>query len=218
MLVGLLLVVRTALGGVVINEFVPDPAGADGGYEWVELYNDGGAPVDLTDWTLQKGTTPTFSTEFTFPLGASIPAGGYVVVGEEFVVGATYVLATGDTIALGNASTGGDAVRLADAGGTPVDTVIYGPDNSDGFLDDNGLVATSVAPPPASGLSIARLPNGAVVLPGLDTDLDDAAWDSIGGTRAGDSRAGAPSPANGSCTIGGCRMPCGWPSSATPSP
>ena len=41
--------------------------------------------------------------------------------------------------------------------------------------------------------AIARLPNGAVVLPGLDTDLDEAAWDSIGGTRAGDSRAGAPS-------------------------
>jgi ATP-dependent helicase/nuclease subunit B len=29
--------------------------------------------------------------------------------------------------------------------------------------------------------TIARLPRGAVVLPGLDTDLDDAAWDLIGG-------------------------------------
>jgi ATP-dependent helicase/nuclease subunit B len=28
---------------------------------------------------------------------------------------------------------------------------------------------------------VARLPNGAVVLPGLDTDLDDAAWQMIGG-------------------------------------
>ncbi|HAO39844.1 MAG TPA: double-strand break repair protein AddB, partial [Afipia sp.] len=32
--------------------------------------------------------------------------------------------------------------------------------------------------------AIAQLPQGAVVLPGLDTDLDDAAWDSIGGTVA----------------------------------
>ena len=31
--------------------------------------------------------------------------------------------------------------------------------------------------------AIARLPQGAVVLPGLDTDLDEAAWNAIGGTR-----------------------------------
>lgn len=38
--------------------------------------------------------------------------------------------------------------------------------------------------------AIAELPQGAVVLPGLDTDLDDAAWDSIGGTvAAGDLMA-----------------------------
>lgn len=35
--------------------------------------------------------------------------------------------------------------------------------------------------------AIAQLPQGAVVLPGLDTDLDDAAWESIGGVvNAGD--------------------------------
>ncbi len=28
--------------------------------------------------------------------------------------------------------------------------------------------------------AIAKLPQGAVVLPGLDTDLDDAAWQMIG--------------------------------------
>ena len=33
--------------------------------------------------------------------------------------------------------------------------------------------------------TIARLPNGAVVLPGLDTDLDDAAWELIGGASEG---------------------------------
>jgi ATP-dependent helicase/nuclease subunit B len=31
--------------------------------------------------------------------------------------------------------------------------------------------------------AVASLPHGAVVLPGLDTDLDDEAWQSIGGTR-----------------------------------
>jgi ATP-dependent helicase/nuclease subunit B len=39
---------------------------------------------------------------------------------------------------------------------------------------------------------IARLPHGAVVLPGLDTDLDDAAWDLIGGHDAGSGTPGPP--------------------------
>src|ERR1700712_148895 len=32
--------------------------------------------------------------------------------------------------------------------------------------------------------AIARLPQGAVVLPGLDTDLDDEAWQMIGGSKS----------------------------------
>ena len=36
--------------------------------------------------------------------------------------------------------------------------------------------------------AVASLPNGAVVLPGLDTDLDDAAWQPIGGIRSADGQ------------------------------
>ncbi len=35
---------------------------------------------------------------------------------------------------------------------------------------------------------VASLPQGAVILPGLDTDLDEAAWQSIGGERNGEGR------------------------------
>jgi ATP-dependent helicase/nuclease subunit B len=38
---------------------------------------------------------------------------------------------------------------------------------------------------------IASLPQGAVVLPGLDTDLDQDAWQSIGGKRDGDGKFAA---------------------------
>ena len=38
--------------------------------------------------------------------------------------------------------------------------------------------------------SIARLPHGAVVLPGLDLDLDEAAWAAIGGAKGPGSEAG----------------------------
>jgi ATP-dependent helicase/nuclease subunit B len=44
--------------------------------------------------------------------------------------------------------------------------------------------STGSMPSTAALLSaIAHLPNGAVVLPGLDTDLDEASWDLIGGVR-----------------------------------
>jgi ATP-dependent helicase/nuclease subunit B len=40
--------------------------------------------------------------------------------------------------------------------------------------------------------TVARLPHGAVVLPGLDTHLDDAAWDLIGGHEPGSDTPGPP--------------------------
>ncbi|MEZ4316766.1 MAG: lamin tail domain-containing protein [Myxococcota bacterium] len=157
MLGGLLTLVLAAQGAVVINEFEADPAGADGGYEWIELYNDGAAPVDVSGWTIQKATN-TYSTVFTFDPGVSIPAGGYVVIGEASVVGVDYYAPS--VLGMGNASSSGDAIRLVDGGGTPVDTVVYGPDNADAFLDDTGAIATNIAPRPVSGVSLARQPNG----------------------------------------------------------
>ncbi|MBN9006159.1 MAG: double-strand break repair protein AddB [Rhizobiales bacterium] len=44
---------------------------------------------------------------------------------------------------------------------------------------------------------IAKLPHGAVVLPGLDTDLDDDAWQLIGGIRDETSRTFTSPPAAG---------------------
>jgi ATP-dependent helicase/nuclease subunit B len=41
--------------------------------------------------------------------------------------------------------------------------------------------------------TIARLPHGAIVLPGLDTDLDDAAWGLIGGHEPASETPGPPS-------------------------
>jgi ATP-dependent helicase/nuclease subunit B len=41
--------------------------------------------------------------------------------------------------------------------------------------------------------TIARLPHGAIVLPGLDTDLDDHAWELIGGHEPGRDTPGPPS-------------------------
>jgi len=44
--------------------------------------------------------------------------------------------------------------------------------------------------------AVAGLPRGAVVLPGLDTDLDEESWRSIGGTRNDDDQFAAPATSN----------------------
>jgi hypothetical protein len=166
-LIGWIAVVAHA--DVVINEFEPNPAGSDGGLEWIELYNTGAAPVDLSGWSIEKATS-SYSNAYTFGPGESIPAGGYIVVAGEFVAGATHYLAPGDTLSMGNASSSGDAIQLVDGLGIPVDVVVYGPDNSDGFLDESGFIATP-APSPPNGGSLARIPNGA--------DTDDNAADFL---------------------------------------
>ena len=39
---------------IVINEIMQNPAAVgDGSGEWVELYNDGPAPVDINGWTIR---------------------------------------------------------------------------------------------------------------------------------------------------------------------
>jgi ATP-dependent helicase/nuclease subunit B len=55
-----------------------------------------------------------------------------------------------------------------------------------GANDGPVIAAGSTASIPATAdllATIARLPHGAVVLPGLDTELDDRSWDLIGGAR-----------------------------------
>src|SRR5712671_3477683 len=44
--------------------------------------------------------------------------------------------------------------------------------------------------------AVAKLPHGAVVLPGLDTDLDEESWQSIHGTRGADGKFDSPPSSN----------------------
>ena len=57
------------------------------------------------------------------------------------------------------------------------------------------IAAGSTASMPSTAkllAAIANLPNGAVVLPGLDTDLDDEAWEAIGGITGTNPSPGHP--------------------------
>ncbi len=171
---------------IVINEFEPNPdwsdSSADDRREWVELYNAGSGTVDLSDWELQFETKPddwgASSGSFVIPAGVSLAPGAFLVLAGDEVASlydipgsAQVVTATGAgtrDIDMGTASSNADGVRLVDCEGTAVDTVIYGHQsgvddterNSDGFLDDDGVWASSLAPKGAAGAVIGRLADG----------------------------------------------------------
>lgn len=93
---------------------------ADRPEEWIELYNRGPVPVDLSAWKLSGGIG------YDFPLATSIPSGGFLVVAKDAPsLAAKHPAAT----IVGNFSNrlgnGGDLIVLEDAVGNPVDEVIY---------------------------------------------------------------------------------------------
>ncbi|MFT7522081.1 MAG: hypothetical protein ACI9MC_004233 [Kiritimatiellia bacterium] len=131
-----------------------DPDGSDDGQEWIELYNGGSEDITVADWTLVWGTS-SFGTGHALP-NITLPAEGYLVIGDEGVDEADFVL----NISLGNASSNADGLQLRDCDGDIVDTVIYGPNNDDSFVDDTGEIAVNLASKPASGASHSRVEDG----------------------------------------------------------
>jgi hypothetical protein len=75
---------------VVINEFNYDDSGTDN-FAFVELYNSGDEPIDLTDWVIQVGDyiegqdPPGVYYQVFIPVGTTIAAHGYWTVGMSDV-------------------------------------------------------------------------------------------------------------------------------------
>ncbi|MCB1033120.1 MAG: lamin tail domain-containing protein, partial [Acidobacteria bacterium] len=66
-------------GAVILTEVMYDPNGADGGLEWVELYNTTGSAIDLADMSLGAGGGDYTSSQAQ--LSGTIGAGSTFVVG-----------------------------------------------------------------------------------------------------------------------------------------
>lgn len=140
------------LSALVLNEICYDPPGADGGAEFVELWNPGMAPVSLAGVRLEFANgaddPPDWSVRWTGDDHHSIPAGGvFLIVDRHW---------TGDVLGQSEASlglqNGPDALRLTD--GTEVlDLVGWGelawPELSEGDPAED-----------VTGLSLARRPDG----------------------------------------------------------
>jgi hypothetical protein len=71
--------------------------------EWIELFNRGTSPVDLTGWTIDGGIS------YTIPPGSILPAGGSLLI-DSFS---------------GSLSNRNELIRLKDTLGNPVDQVHY---------------------------------------------------------------------------------------------
>ena len=120
-----------------ISEVLADPpSGADGdanqdgqrdtyGDEFVELYNAGSAPVDISGWRL--GDSSPSDTHFQFPANTVIEPGSYVVLfGGGNPAGFTIPVYTDDG-RIGNGLTNrGEDIRLIDDTGAEVAVVSHG--------------------------------------------------------------------------------------------
>ena len=123
---------------ITISEFLPNPDGTDSGEEWIELYNSGDSPVDLSGWKLddESSSGAIGSSAYTFPTGSGVSAHQYFVVD----------LPEG-SFALNN--TGGDSVRLIWPDKTVIATVTYTGNAKDDITyarrDDGAYAWTTVA-------------------------------------------------------------------------
>jgi len=109
---------------IVINEIMYNsPDGGQDSTEYIELFNNSSAAVDLSGWNFTSGIN------FTFAAGTSIEANAYLLVaGDAAAMMATYGV-TAIQWESGGLSNGGESIELADADGNEMDVVEY----DDGF-------------------------------------------------------------------------------------
>jgi hypothetical protein len=107
---------------VVVNEIFYHAPGASL-EQWIELYNKGASPVDLSGWRFTEGI------DFNFQTGTIIPAGGYLVIAWD---PAAFTALHPRVTALGSwpvtLSGKGEVIRLRDANGNVADEVAYADD------------------------------------------------------------------------------------------
>ena len=119
---------------MVINEFLPDPAGDNSQGEWIELFNEGDEPVDLGGWKLADKTS-----KFTIPKNTVISAKSFLV----FYRPDTKLSINND----------GEILSLIDPNGEPAFKVSYddkAPEGQALARQPDGKWAWSSAPTPGS--------------------------------------------------------------------
>ena len=132
---------------VMINEVLISPTEG----RFIELYNNGGSTVDLTDWYIQRktvsGTFGSMVTKTNFE-GISIESNGYLLISKGGVSGTDVVV---DTLTLTESNT----IQMKDGSGNVVDKVGWGEAND---------CSSSCPSNPTTGQSISRSSGGGFIL------------------------------------------------------
>ncbi len=115
---------------LVVSEIFPNPKGADGSQEWIEVYNASREPIDLKGWTValkSKGKAIDDTLE--------VPAGAYKVLDADLLPGA-----------LGNSS---DSISLVapDGSASAVATYADAPESQSYALDKTSWKWTATPTP-----------------------------------------------------------------------
>lgn len=117
---------------VVFNEIMFHPADVAEAGEFIELHNQMGINVDLSDWEITGGVN------YTFPDGTVIPGGGYLLIAR------TPALFPGSLGPwAGSLSNGGETLRLRDKNARLLDEVSYGDSGSWPVAADGSGVSLS---------------------------------------------------------------------------
>jgi len=153
-------------GGLVINEFMANPSGADAeaARDWVELFNPQDEPLGLAGWTLEtEASAAAFDLIFRGDPRHVVPARGHLVVSAEQGPG-DWLTPDFDL----RSGAGGDSLVLRSCSGAVQDSIAYGGENQDGIQDEFGEFARHLLPAPSDDEVFARRADG------LDTNRPSA--------------------------------------------
>jgi hypothetical protein len=108
--------------GMVINEINYNSSASFDPGDWVELFNNSAAPIDLSGWSFEDS-----GSAWTVPAGTIVPAGGFLVLAEDLN---QFTTAYGGGMgALGDLgfgfSGGGELLSLRNDAGALIDEVNY---------------------------------------------------------------------------------------------
>ena len=116
--------------GLFINEFLAsndvtnqDPDHADFA-DWIELYNETAADIDIGGWTMTDDLTDP--VQWTVPDGTIVPAGGYLMIWADSLDEVGLAIHAG--FKLGGS---GEQIGLYDLGSAAVDTLTYDAQTTD---------------------------------------------------------------------------------------
>lgn len=123
--------------------FNPNQFGSDDGLEWVELYNDGSATIDLADYSLGWGGADYTTGTLDLDILGTLASGAYIVVGGpssplDFNPDLEDGFIFADGVALF------DVPAASIGGATPIDALIYATGfgfNINGLIDETGTAA-----------------------------------------------------------------------------